>query len=157
MVGAEGVEGSHVYGSVLLLQPSKPYSVLLLLLFIISSIFNKASAFSLADLHRLQTTGNCIDCNLSGAVLIHYRLRGPDLSGSNLAGANLTDTYLAGANLSGTNLSGAILISVSLTGANLIGARLSGVNLLYTDLARAIWVDGLRCERPSSGWCWRSH
>jgi uncharacterized protein YjbI with pentapeptide repeats len=125
------------------------------LLLIISFVTGKASAFSPADLHKLQATGNCVDCNLSGAVLIHYRLRGADLSGSNLAGANLTDTYLAGANLSGANLSGAILISTSLAGANLIGARLSGTNLLFTDLAGATWVDGSRCERPSSGWCER--
>lgn len=112
-----------------------------------------ASAFNEADFQKLKTTHNCVDCDLSGALVLHWKLAGADLSGANLAGADLTETYLAGANLAGANLSGAILISTSLADANLIGAKLGGANLLYTDLSGATWVDGSRCKRPSSGWC----
>ena len=114
-----------------------------------------ASAFDPADLQELGTTGSCVDCDLSGAVLIHWNLAGADLSGTNLMGVNLTDAWLAGANLMGANLSGAILISASLASANLQGARLGGANLLFTVLSSATWVDGSRCDRPSSGWCKR--
>ena len=113
------------------------------------------SAYSDEDLQRLKTTGNCVDCDLSGAALIHWKLPGADLSGANLAGANLTDTYLAGANLSRANLSGAILISVSLAGADLLHTKLAGANLLFTNLAGATWTDGSWCERGSSGHCKR--
>ena len=132
-------------------------AVLALMVLIISVmvLVGTASAFNSADLHKLQTTGNCVDCNLSGAVLIHWKLKGADLSGANLAGSNLTDTYLAGANLSGANLSGTVLSGTSLAGANLMGARLAGTNLSYADLAGATWVDGSPCERPSLGWCRR--
>ena len=114
-----------------------------------------ASAFNETDLQKLKSTKNCVDCDLSGAVLIHRNLAGADLSGANLSGANLTDAYLAGANLSGANLSGAILTGASLAGANLLRANLAGANLLYTNLAGAAGVDGSRCERDSSGNCKR--
>ncbi len=81
--------------------------------------FGTASAFNQADFQKLKTTGNCADCDLSGALLIHWKLAGADLSGADLSGANLTDTWLAGANLSGANLSNAILTGASLAGANL--------------------------------------
>lgn len=113
------------------------------------------SAYNNEDLQRLKTTGNCVDCDLSGAALIHWKLPGADLSGANLAGANLTDTYLAGANLSGANLSGAILISVSLAGADLLHTKLAGANLLFTNFAGATWTDGSECKRHSSGDCRR--
>jgi uncharacterized protein YjbI with pentapeptide repeats len=114
-----------------------------------------ASAFNQADFQKLKTTGNCADCDLSGAVLIHWKLAGADLSGANLAGANLTDAFLRGANLSGANLSNAILTGASLAGANLQGTKLSGANLLFTNMKGATWTDGSRCERDSSGSCRR--
>ena len=133
-------------------------SIVLTILALIASIgpaFGTASAFNAEDLQKLKTTGNCVECDLSGAVLIHWNLAGADLSGTNLMGVNLTDAWLAGANLMGANLSGAILISASLASAHLQGARLGGANLLFTDLSSARWVDGSRCERPSSGNCKR--
>ncbi len=112
-----------------------------------------ASAYDERDLQRLKTTGNCVDCDLSGAVLIHWSLEGADLAGANLSGANLTDSFLAGANLAGANLSNAILEAANLAGANLFHAKLSRANLFFTGLAGATWVDGTRCQRRSSGWC----
>ena len=115
--------------------------------------FGAASAFNQADLQKLSASKNCAECDLSGALLIHWVLPGADLSGANLAGANLTEAFLAGANLSGANLSGAILTSASLAGANLLRAKLPGANLLFTNMVGATWTDGSRCERHSSGWC----
>jgi uncharacterized protein YjbI with pentapeptide repeats len=117
--------------------------------------YGTASAFNQADFQKLKTTGNCADCDLSGALLIHWKLAGADLSGANLSGANLTDTWLARADLSGANLSNAILTGASLAGANLQGTRLSGTILLFTNISGATWTDGSRCERDSSGSCRR--
>jgi uncharacterized protein YjbI with pentapeptide repeats len=121
------------------------------------------SAYNETDLQKLKTTKNCADCDLSGALLMHWVLSGADLSGAdltganltgaNLTGANLTGAWLPGANLAGANLSSAIMTSASLANANLFRAKLSGSNLLFTNLAGATWTDGSRCERHSSGWC----
>ncbi len=112
-------------------------------------------AFNRDDLERLEATGDCVACDLSWAVLIHWKLADADLTGVDLPGANLTDAWLAGASLAGANLSGAILISASLAGADLSGARLGGANLLFADLSDARWIDGSVCRLPSSGSCKR--
>ena len=111
------------------------------------------SAFNENDLQKLKTTKNCVQCDLSGAVLIHWNLSGADLSGANLSGTNLSEAFMAGANLSGANLSNAILSGASLARANLVGAKLSASNLFMVDLTRAAWIDGSRCQRRSVGWC----
>ena len=132
--------------------------VILFALILASSViltFETSHAFNPEDLQRLMKTGDCIDCDLSGAVLIHMKLSGANLAGANLSGANLTDSYLVGANLEGANLSNAILISASLAGANLFRAKLGRSNLMYMDLSGATWVDGSSCMQPSSGWCKR--
>ena len=121
----------------------------------IGLVLGTASAYNEADLQKLTATGSCVECDLSGAVLIHWNLSGANLSGANLASANLTDTFLSGANLSEANLSRAILTSTSLTGANLLRAKVGGAILLFTDMAGATWTDGSQCERHSSGRCRR--
>jgi len=131
-------------------------TIILFALILVSSVivcFETSYAFNSEDLQRLMKTGSCVDCDLSGAVLIHMKLGGADLAGANLSGANLTDSYLAGANLEGANLSNAVLISTSLAGANLFRAKLGRSNLMYMDLSGATWVDGSSCLKPSSGWC----
>jgi len=133
----------------------KAVLALIVLTVVVLLFVSIGSAFNRADLQRLEATGGCVECDLSGAVLIHMNLGGADLSGSDLTGANLTDAWLAGASLEGADLTGAILISTSLAGADLIGAKLGGANLLFTDLAGARWVDGSLCKRPSSGSCKR--
>ena len=117
--------------------------------------FGTASAFDQADFQKLKTTGNCAGCDLSGALLMHWKLAGADLSGANLAGANLTEAWLAGANLSGANLSGTILTGASLAGANLFRGKLGASNLLFVDFSDATWADRSRCEQHSSGSCRR--
>jgi uncharacterized protein YjbI with pentapeptide repeats len=126
---------------------------ILALIALIGPAFNIASAFSQADLQKLKTTGNCVDCDLSGVLLIHSNLSGADLSGANLTGANLTDAYLAGANLSRANLSDAILTGASLGHANLFRAKLPRANLLFVNLSGATWTDRSRCGSDSSGSC----
>ncbi len=131
-------------------------SIVLTILALIASIslaFNIASAFSQADLQKLKTTGNCVDCDLSGALLIHWNLSGADRSRPDLAGANLTDAYLARANLSGVNLSNAILTGASLAHADLFRAKLPGANLLFVNFGGATWTDRSRCRSDSSGSC----
>ena len=132
----------------------KPVLVIILALVAsVSLLFGAASAFNAADLQKLKATGSCVDCDLSGAVLIHSNLSGADLSRANLAGANLTDAYLAGASLSGVNLSNAILTGASLAHADLFRAKLPGANLLFVNLAGTTWTDRSRCGSDSSGSC----
>ena len=57
---------------------------ILIHVFCIGITFGTASAFNGEDLQKLKTTGSCVDCDLSGAVLIHWGLSGADLSGANL-------------------------------------------------------------------------
>ena len=114
------------------------------------AVVGTASAFNEADFQKLKTTGSCVDCDLSGVLLIHW-----NLAGANLSGANLSDAYLAGANLSGTNLSNAILAGASLAHANLVRAKLPGASLFFVSLDDATWTDRSECEQGSVGSCKR--
>ena len=67
-------------------------------------------AASEEDVQRLQLTGVCAFCDLSGAdlksaLLIGADLRGANLQGANLSGSNLEVSDLTNANLDGANLS----------------------------------------------------
>jgi uncharacterized protein YjbI with pentapeptide repeats len=119
------------------------------------AVVGTASAFNEADFQKLKTTGSCVDCDLSGVLLIHWNLSGANLSGANLSGANLSDAYLAGANLSGANLSNAILAGASLAHTNLVRAKLPGASLFFVSLDDATWTDRSECERGSVGSCKR--
>ena len=77
----------------------------------------------LDNLVRLQSTGTCQFCDLTGAPM----------NGLNLSGLDLR--Y---ANLSGANLSGTILSRTSLTNANLMKANLTDAKLIKAKLNRAI-------------------
>ena len=114
------------------------------------AVVGTASAFNEADFQKLKTTGSCVDCDLSGVLLIHW-----NLAGANLSGANLSDAYLARANLSGTNLSNAILAGASLAHANLVRAKLPGASLFFVSLDDATWTDRSECEQGSVGSCKR--
>lgn len=92
----------------------------------VSLAFGTASAFNAADLQKLKTTRNCVECDLSGAVLIHWVLSGADLSGANLAGASLAH-------------------------ASLFRAKLSEASLYVVGLSGATWTNGSQCERGSVG------
>lgn len=130
--------------------------IALTILALITSVglaFGTAYAFSEADLQKLKTTKSCAECDLSGALLIHWVLPGADLSRANLAGANLSEAFLVGANLEGANLSNAILSGASLAHANLFRAKLPEANLYVVSFAGATWTDGSQCGRGSIGSC----
>ncbi|HBB32999.1 MAG TPA: protein kinase [Cyanobacteria bacterium UBA8803] len=96
-----------------------------------------------ADLRQLQTTGQCRNCNLQGADLRNYNLKGVDLTAADLRGADLRGTdlrssYLKGANLSNANLTNADLRGAYLENANLANADLRGTNLESADIRGAI-------------------
>jgi uncharacterized protein YjbI with pentapeptide repeats len=87
-----------------------------------------AQAYSEADVAKLKNTKKCPNCDLVGADLNQFKLKGANLSGANLTGAKLDFADLQGANLKGANLQGAMITSADLTGANLSEANLQGVN-----------------------------
>jgi len=105
---------------------------------------NPTLAFVAADVQRLRATGNCPECDLSGADLAaidlgrvnpgEANLTGAflyraDLRGVNLSDANLAEGVLLGADLAGADLRGVILVGADLRGANLIATDLRGANL----------------------------
>lgn len=69
-----------------------------------------------ADVEKLWATKNCVDCDLSGAVLRRAYLSDANLSGANLEWANLRDANLTNAKLTGANLSGANLCKTKILG-----------------------------------------
>ena len=87
----------------------------------------------------------CLNANLSGAIL-----REAELSRANLQGANLRQSDLRGANLQAANLMQADLFHANLSGANLqgallVGAQLRWANLLEANFSGAIWSNGHKC------------
>jgi uncharacterized protein YjbI with pentapeptide repeats len=78
---------------------------------------------------QLLSTGQCFQCDLSGADLTGAHLIGADLREANLRGANLSHVNLEGADLTGANLTGANLTAAFLTNASLNEADLDRVNL----------------------------
>lgn len=81
-----------------------------------------AGSYSEADLKKLNDTGSCVNCNLSGVDLSKKSLPKADLSGANLKEANLAYTNLKEANLAGADLTGA-----TVENANLVGAALASI------------------------------
>ena len=82
-------------------------SVLCLLL---AGLSWEVGAFSEEDLKKLKATGNCVQCDLSGA----------DLWGEDLSGADLTEAHhLYGANLTGADLTDANLIRAIFCGTTM--------------------------------------
>ena len=61
------------------------------------------------DLQKLNDTGNCVKCNLSGANLEFAILSRADLSRADLKGANLSNANLFEADLKFAIMNGAIL------------------------------------------------
>lgn len=109
-------------------------------LFMVAS--SAAFAFDPTHLAHLERTGNCENCDLSGADLRGKKLRDRDLSGANLTKANLsgldlTLTYFTNANLRGANLSGSILRKAIFAGADLTEADLTKSTIPLTDFTAA--------------------
>ena len=73
-------------------------------LFLGVALSQPAVGYSEAELEQLKLTGNCVECDLSGANLKEANLVGADLSGALLRRVDLTNQDLTGVNLSGANL-----------------------------------------------------
>jgi len=80
----------------------------------VTLVATSASAFDPAHLKRLMETGDCINCDLSGANLKDAKLMDADMTNANLIGAKLMDADLTNAHLGGANLSGANLTEAEL-------------------------------------------
>ncbi|MEJ6827772.1 MAG: pentapeptide repeat-containing protein [Synechococcus sp. ArSW.bin.68] len=94
-------------------------------------------AESMDDLIKVLQDGDCRNCRLADADLVHADLRDADLRDARLQRANLGEARLDGADLRGANLSFTSLRGASLRGANLEGSILHGTDLRYADLSGA--------------------
>lgn len=74
----------------------------------VASLYNHSVfAYSPSDLQKLNTTGSCPGCDLSGADLSKRKFTGANLKGANLSNANLTGTQFIESDLRGINVTGA--------------------------------------------------
>jgi uncharacterized protein YjbI with pentapeptide repeats len=94
----------------------------------------KSSAANPQHVSQLETTGQCVSCDLSGASFV-----GIDFSEVpvNLQNANLNGANFSGATMPKVNLSGASAVGSTFFGADLQGATLKNTNLLYSNLVKA--------------------
>jgi uncharacterized protein YjbI with pentapeptide repeats len=107
----------------------------------------------LEDFKKLESTGKCASCDLSGTSFvgidftgISVDLRDANLNGANFAGAimpkaNLSGVSAVGANFLGADLQGATLRSASLIYSNLVKVKLNNAVLDITDLQGANLVE----------------
>ena len=114
------------------LNPSRWLPLLGLLL-----IASPAQAESMDDLIKVLQDGDCRNCRLADADLVHADLRDADLRDARLQRANLGEAQLDGADLRGANLSFTSLRGASLRGANLEDSVLHGTDLRHADLSGA--------------------
>jgi len=82
-----------------------------LLLLVALGFVGMVSAYKQVDVDKLNETGNCKGCDLSGAALDRpyserYALNAADLEGADLSGAQLYFMHLHKANLKGAKLVG---------------------------------------------------
>lgn len=103
----------------------------------------------LEDFKKLESTGKCASCDLSGTSFvgidftgISVDLRNANLNGANFAGAvmpkaNLSGVSAVGANFLGADLQGATLKNASLIYSNLVKVKLNNAVLEITDLQGA--------------------
>jgi uncharacterized protein YjbI with pentapeptide repeats len=87
----------------------------------------------LADFKKLESTGKCVGCDLSGTSFVGIDLSGisVDLKNANLNGANF-----AGAIMPKANLSGVSAVGTNFLGADLQGATLKNASLIYSNLVK---------------------
>ena len=101
-------------------------------------IASPMQAESMDDLIKVLQDGDCRNCRLADADLVHADLRDADLRDARLQRANLGEARLDGADLRGANLSFTSLRGASLRGANLEGSILHGTDLRWADLSGAL-------------------
>ncbi len=100
-------------------------------------IASPLQAESVDDLIKVLQDGDCPNCRLADADLVHADLRDADLRDARLQRANLGEAQLDGADLRGANLSFTSLRGASLRGTNLEGSILHGTDLRFADLSGA--------------------
>ena len=100
-------------------------------------IASPMQAESMDDLIKVLQDGDCRNCRLADADLVHADLRDADLRDARLQRANLGEARLDGADLRGANLSFTSLRGASLRGANLEDSVLHGTDLRDADLSGA--------------------
>ena len=83
----------------------------------------KLYSYKSENLEKLQNTGACAKCDLSGANFYEADLQEVNLNGAILHHANLRRSNLSGADLSSSMLFRADLFGADLTNANLEGAK----------------------------------
>ncbi|MBW4576283.1 MAG: pentapeptide repeat-containing protein [Aphanothece sp. CMT-3BRIN-NPC111] len=98
-------------------------------------------------LRQLQSTHQCLGCNLRGADLRGINLRGVNLTNANLTDADLRDAdlrsaYLESVDLTNADLRGADLRGTYLQGANLSSADIRDTNFKSADLRGVIMPNG---------------
>jgi uncharacterized protein YjbI with pentapeptide repeats len=103
----------------------------------------------LEDFKKLESTGKCVGCDLSGTSFvgidfsgITVDLRKANLNGANFAGAimpkaNLSDVSAVGTNFLGADLQGVTLKNTTLIYSNLVKVKLNNALLDNTDLKGA--------------------
>jgi uncharacterized protein YjbI with pentapeptide repeats len=87
----------------------------------------------LEDFKKLESTGKCVGCDLSGTSFVGIDFTGiaVDLKNANLNGANF-----AGAIMPKANLSGVSAVGTNFLGADLQGATLKNASLIYANLVK---------------------
>ena len=73
-------------------------------LFTLLGLVSQARAANQGDIQKLEKTGECPRCDLSGANLTKLNLTGVNLRNANLKSANFSESNLEGADLTGANL-----------------------------------------------------
>ncbi len=117
----------------------------------LSVISSAAHAADPAHLARLEATGTCIGCDLSGADFFGADLSRAVLSGADLSGADMTAAILYFAILQGADLSGAVLGGSDLYGADLFRADLTGAETATARICHTVLPSGQRSYNQCHG------
>ncbi len=100
-------------------------------------------AFSPSDLQKLNTTGSCPGCDLSGADLSNRDFTNANLNGANLTNASLTNTAFIQSDLRGINWQGAR------TSRTIIWqGQVAASSFTTEQYANIIWKDPKTIVRP---------
>jgi uncharacterized protein YjbI with pentapeptide repeats len=118
------------------------YAYVLLAAPLVVNLFFASSAFAntlaetkkLENFKKLESTGKCIGCDLSGASFVGIDFTGVAV---NLQKANLNGANFAGAIMPKANLTGVSAVGANFLGADLQGATLKNANLIYSNFAKA--------------------
>jgi uncharacterized protein YjbI with pentapeptide repeats len=93
-----------------------------------------AETKKLENFKKLEATGKCVGCDLSGASFVGIDFTGVDV---NLQNANLNGANFAGAIMPKANFTGVSAVGANFLGADLQGATFRSASLIYANLAKA--------------------